>query len=99
MQVDSECNVQGGLGPAKVQDTLGYQMLMLPVSLYKASANLTVSSPRARNIASSVSLPMWLASSDSFCCAPCGCTIGLSAIRVTWSVDINLRMNWLQTDR
>ncbi|CAL5227796.1 g10819 [Coccomyxa viridis] len=35
MQVDSECNVQGGLGPAKVQDTLGYQMLMLPVSLYK----------------------------------------------------------------
>ena len=39
MQVDSECNVQGGLGPAKVQDTLGYQMLMLPVSLYKASSN------------------------------------------------------------
>ncbi len=43
MQVDSECNVQGGLGPAKVQDTLGYQMLMLPASLYKASASLTVS--------------------------------------------------------
>ena len=38
MQVDSECNVQGGLGPAKVQDTLGYQILMLPLSLYRVSS-------------------------------------------------------------
>jgi hypothetical protein len=37
MQVDSECNVQGGLGPAKVQDTLGYQILMLPLFLYRVS--------------------------------------------------------------
>ena len=41
VQVDSECNVQGGLGPAKVQDTLGYQMLLFPVSLYKASCDAT----------------------------------------------------------
>ena len=41
MRVDSECNVQGGLGPAKVQDTLGYQMLLFPVSLYKASPDVT----------------------------------------------------------
>ncbi len=40
LQVDSECNVQGGLGIAKVQDTLAYQMLLLPVSLYKASSKL-----------------------------------------------------------
>ena len=45
-QVDSECNVQGGLGPAKVQDTLGYQMLLLPVSLYKASSLTTDSAAR-----------------------------------------------------
>ena len=38
MQVDSECNVQGGLGPAKVQDTLGYQILMLPLFLYRVSS-------------------------------------------------------------
>lgn len=38
VQVDSECNVQGGLGPAKVQDTLGYQILMLPLSLYRVSS-------------------------------------------------------------
>jgi len=43
LQVDSECNVQGGLGTAKVQDTLAYQMLLLPVSLYKASSKLRVS--------------------------------------------------------
>ena len=40
IQVDSECNVQGGLGTAKVQDTLAYQMLLLPVSFYKASSML-----------------------------------------------------------
>lgn len=34
-QVDSECNVQGGLGRARLQDTLGYQIAMLPVSLSK----------------------------------------------------------------
>ena len=39
MQVDSECNVQGGLGPAKVQDTLGYQILMLPLFLYRVSSD------------------------------------------------------------
>ena len=41
MQVDGECNVQGGLGPAKVQDTLGFQIVLLPVSLYKAGPDLS----------------------------------------------------------
>ena len=39
-QVDSECNVQGGLGKARMQDTLGYHMLMLPLSLYRVMARL-----------------------------------------------------------
>ena len=38
--MDSECNVQGGLGKARMQDTLGYQMLMLPLSLYRVIARL-----------------------------------------------------------
>ena len=37
-QVDSECNVQGGLGRARLQDTLGYQLLMMPLSLYRVIA-------------------------------------------------------------
>ena len=36
--MDSECNVQGGLGKARMQDTLGYQALMLPLSLYRVTA-------------------------------------------------------------
>lgn len=38
--MDSECNVQGGLGKARMQDTLGYHMLMLPLSLYRVTARL-----------------------------------------------------------
>ena len=38
--MDSECNVQGGLGKARLQGTLGYQMLMLPLSLYRVITSL-----------------------------------------------------------